>query len=198
MPTKTALASPEEPKRPRKTGRTRANNEGSIFPYKNGWAGYVWVTTPEGKKTRKWAYGKTREETHEKWLQLHEKSRKGPVPTKNPTVAVFLSRWLEEVIKPNREPTTYVAYEPLVRLYIIPGLGTKRLDKLTVRDVQTWLNTCPPSAPAAIRRRTTNGPNTSAGAVRSASAARATRPAAPSRASGESCAPPSAMPCGRN
>ncbi len=121
----------------------RSNGEGSIFPYKDGWAGYVWVTTPEGKRTRKWAYGKTREETHEKWLSLHEQSRKGPVPTKNPTLAAFLSRWLEEVIKPNREPTTYVAYEPLVRLYIVPGLGKKRLDKLTVRDVQTWLNTLP-------------------------------------------------------
>ncbi|GGP02590.1 site-specific integrase [Nonomuraea glycinis] len=65
------------------------------------------------------------------------------MPTKNPTLAAFLSRWLEEVIKPNREPTTYVAYEPLVRLYIVPGLGKKRLDKLTVRDVQTWLNTLP-------------------------------------------------------
>ncbi|MEQ4714850.1 site-specific integrase [Nonomuraea sp. B19D2] len=143
MPTKTALATPEEPKRPRKNRRTRANNEGSIFPYKNGWAGYVWVTTPEGKKTRKWAYGKTREETHEKWLKLHEQARVGPVATKHETVAAFLKRWLNEVVEPNREPTTYVAYEPLVRLYIVPGIGKKRLDKLTVRDVQTWLNTLP-------------------------------------------------------
>ncbi|HEY9468126.1 MAG TPA: site-specific integrase [Propionibacteriaceae bacterium] len=118
----------------------RSNGEGSIFPYKDRWAGYVWVTTPEGKRTRKWAYGKTREEAHEKWLSLHEATRKGPVPTRYPTVGVYLTRWLAEVIQPNREPTTYVAYEPLVRLYIIPGLGKKRLDKLTVRDVQTWLN----------------------------------------------------------
>src|SRR5690606_22625660 len=110
---------------------------------KGGWAGYVWVTTPEGKRTRKWAYGKTREETHDKWLKLHEQARKGPVATKHETVAAFLKRWLAEVVEPNREPTTYVAYEPLVRLYIIPGLGKKRLDKLTVRDVQAWLNTLP-------------------------------------------------------
>ncbi|MFF4419101.1 tyrosine recombinase XerC [Streptosporangium sp. NPDC001559] len=121
----------------------RSNGEGSVFPYKDGWAGYVWVTTPEGKRTRKWAYGKTREETHEKWLKLHELARKGPVPTKYPTLAAYLTRWLAEVIEPNREPTTYVAYEPLVRLYIIPSLGKKRLDKLTVRDVQIWLNTLP-------------------------------------------------------
>jgi integrase len=121
----------------------RSNGEGSIFPYKGGWAGYVWVTTPDGKRTRKWAYGKTREETHEKWLNLHDQARKGPVATKHETVAAFLKRWLAEVVEPNREPTTYVAYEPLVRLYIIPGLGKKRLDKLTVRDVQAWLNTLP-------------------------------------------------------
>jgi len=119
----------------------RSNGEGSVFPYKDGWAGYVWVVTPEGKKTRKWAYGKTREETHEKWLKLHDLASKGPVPTKHPTLAAYLTRWLAEVIEPNREPTTYAGYEPLVRLYMIPGLGKKRLDKLTVREVQTWLNT---------------------------------------------------------
>ncbi|WP_197042592.1 tyrosine recombinase XerC [Microbispora rosea] len=121
----------------------RANGEGSVFPYKDGWAGYVWVTTPEGKRTRKWAYGKTREETHAKWLKLHELASKGPVPTKHPTVATYITRWLDEIIQPNREPTTYAGYEALVRLYMIPGLGKKRLDKLTVRDVQTWLNTLP-------------------------------------------------------
>ena len=29
--------------------RTRANGEGSIFPYRNGFAAYVWVTKPDGK-----------------------------------------------------------------------------------------------------------------------------------------------------
>jgi integrase len=28
----------------------------------------------------------------------------------------------------------------MTRLYILPGLGSKRLDKLTLRDVRTWLN----------------------------------------------------------
>ena len=30
----------------------RANGEGSIYPYKGGYAGHVWVTTPDGKRTR--------------------------------------------------------------------------------------------------------------------------------------------------
>ncbi|GAA5073518.1 integrase [Thermocatellispora tengchongensis] len=118
----------------------RANNEGSIFPYRNGYAAYVWVTTPDGTKTRKWAYGKTREETHEKWLKLHEQARKGPVVTKSETVAAYLERWLREVVEPNLAPKTAALYEMFVRLYITPELGKKRLDKLTVRDVQGWLN----------------------------------------------------------
>ncbi|MEV5557297.1 site-specific integrase [Nonomuraea wenchangensis] len=141
MPVKTTAATPDEPERgPRKSRRTRANNEGSIFPYKNGWAGYVWVTTPEGKKTRKWAYGKTREETHEKWLKLHELARRGPVVTKSPKLSDYLSYWFTNVVEPNLAPKTAANYEMFVRLYIVPVLGTKRLDKLTVRDVQDWLN----------------------------------------------------------
>jgi integrase len=144
--TKTALATPEEPdnrKRRKSRGRGRANGEGSIFSYRNGYAAYVWVTTPDGGRKRKWAYGKTREETHAKWLKLHEQARKGPVATKYPTVAEYLTYWLGDVIQPNREPNTYSHYELMARLHIIPGLGKKRLDKLTVRDVQGWLNRLP-------------------------------------------------------
>jgi integrase len=65
-------------------GRQRANGEGSIFPYRNGYAAYVWVTTPDGKRRRKWVYGKTRQNVHGKWLKLHDATRRGPVPTSTP------------------------------------------------------------------------------------------------------------------
>ena len=45
--------------------RTRPNGEGSIYPYRNGFAAYAWVTKPDGTRTRKYVYGKTREEVHE-------------------------------------------------------------------------------------------------------------------------------------
>ncbi len=57
-----------------------------------------------------------------------------------PTLVEYLAYWLAEVIKPNRQPNTYPRYELFSRRYIVPGLGSKRLDRLTVRDVQTWLN----------------------------------------------------------
>jgi integrase len=124
------------------TGK-RANGEGSIFPYKNGWAAYVWVTTPEGLKARKWLYGKTREEIYDPWVQLKAKAAKMPIPTSTPTVAEYLAYWLEEVIKPNREDNTYSHYELMSRLHIVPGIGKKRIDKLTVRETQAWINKLP-------------------------------------------------------
>ncbi|WP_405804085.1 tyrosine recombinase XerC [Streptomyces sp. NBC_01187] len=119
----------------------RGNGEGSIYPYRNGgFAAYVWVTTPDGKRKRKYVYGKTRPEVHEKWLKLHNESRRGPVATTSPTIAQYLTYWLREVVKPDLKPKTYETYELHVRLFLIPGLGSKRLDKLSVRDVRTWMN----------------------------------------------------------
>lgn len=117
----------------------RSNGEGSIYPYKNGHAAYAWVTKPDGKRARKYVYGKTRDEVHEKWIKLHTEAKKGPVATRHRTVAVFLTYRLDSIVKPNLAPLSYVSYEGYVRLYIAPHLGTKRLDKLTVRDVREWL-----------------------------------------------------------
>jgi integrase len=120
--------------------RKRANGEGSIFPYRNGYAAYVWVTKPDGKRTRKYVYGKTRDEVHEKWIKLHQQARQGPVATKVPTLSEYLAYWQREVVEPNLAPATAANYEMFGRLYIAPVLGSHRLDKLTVREVQTWLN----------------------------------------------------------
>ncbi len=121
------------------TGK-RGNGEGSIYPFRNGYAAYVWVTTPTGRRQRKYLYGKTREAVHAKWLDLHRQSARGPVATRVPTVLVYLTSWLTEVVAPNLAPATVANYEMFTRLYIVPDLGNRRLDKLTVRDVQTWVN----------------------------------------------------------
>lgn len=121
----------------------RANGEGSVFPYRNGYAAYVWVSTPTGTRKRRWVYGKTRDVVHDKWVKLHAKATQSPLPTTTPTVTAYLTYWLNEIIKPSREPETYAYYEAMSRLYIIPGVGRKHLDKLTVRDVQSWLNKLP-------------------------------------------------------
>ncbi|MFF4843710.1 site-specific integrase [Streptomyces collinus] len=118
----------------------RGNGEGSIYPYRNGFAAYVWVTTPEGDRKRKYVYGPTRKDVHEKWLKLHNEAENGPVATSTPTLATYLVYWLREVVEPNLRPLTAATYETTVRLYIVPLLGPKRLDRLTVQDMRGWLN----------------------------------------------------------
>ena len=126
-------------------GRGRANGEGSFYANsnRNGYAAYVWVTTPTGRKTRKYIYGQDREKLHDEWVQLKAKAAKMPIPTSTPTVAEYITYWLAEVIKPNREDNTHSHYELMSRLHIIPGIGKKRIDKLTVRETQAWLNKMP-------------------------------------------------------
>ena len=120
--------------------RGRANGEGSIYPYRNGYAAYAWVTTPSGDQARKYVYGKTREVVHERWLKLQTKAATASVPTSIPTLEQYLTRWLSEVVQPNLELTTHAYYETMVRLYICPTLGGRRLDRLGTRDVQAWVN----------------------------------------------------------
>jgi hypothetical protein len=89
----------------------RANGEGSVFPYRNGYAGYVWVTTPDGKRRRKWVYGKTREDVHGRWLRLHDAARRGPVATSSPSLAEYLAYRLREVVvEPDYAPLTCATY----------------------------------------------------------------------------------------
>jgi len=68
------------------------------------------------------------------------KAESGPVASNLPKLTEFMAYWLREVVKLNLAPKTYEKYEMFTRLYVVPYLGGKRLDKLTPRDVRTWLN----------------------------------------------------------
>ena len=108
------------PRLPRTSGdEPKSQREGSIFPYRNGFAAYVWITTPSGKRQRK-LYGRTREIVHSRRVELTRKAARGPVVTKVPTVAQFLYRWLDETVAPNLAPLTYATYESHVKNYIEP------------------------------------------------------------------------------
>lgn len=121
-------------------GRRRDNGEGSIYPYPHGFRGYVWVTTPSGRRQRKYVTGKTRAEVRKKVLDLQRAAERGPVSTRVPRLSAYMAGWLEDVVRPSLAPATTANYSLFTRLYIVPDLGAKRIDKLTVRDVQTWLN----------------------------------------------------------
>jgi hypothetical protein len=175
--------------------RTRQNGEGSIFPYRNGFAAYVWVVKPDGKRGRKWAYGKIREDVHDKWIKLHNRAKNGPVATRVPAVADYVTYWLEEVVRPNLAPGSYITYEGMARRYIVPGLGPKRLDSSRHRTSRPGSTRCGGSASAAPRARTLAARRPSDAAAPSASAAsRSPRPERSSTFVG-SCGSSCRRPC---
>jgi integrase len=124
--------------------RRRSNREGSIWQRKDGrWTGAAYVLTASGSFKRVYVYGRTRDDVHVRLVQLQDSSARGiPRPVRGWKVGEYLDYWLMEVAKPVARPTTYAKYETMVRLYLRPGLGGYRLDRLSVAIVQAYLNGC--------------------------------------------------------
>ena len=125
--------------------KRRSNNEGSIWQRQDGrWTGAAYVLTTEGIFKRVYVYGRTRDEVHVRLIKMQDKSARGiPQPGQAWKVGEYLDYWLAEVARPAVRPTTYAKYEVMVRLYLRPGLGRHRLDRLdrlSVGMVQPYLN----------------------------------------------------------
>ncbi|HMQ04883.1 MAG TPA: tyrosine-type recombinase/integrase [Pyrinomonadaceae bacterium] len=52
----------------------------------------------------------------------------------------FLDRWLEEIAKPRVRKSTFASYEMMLRLYVKPRLGTKRLSDVEAHEIQKVYN----------------------------------------------------------
>ena len=73
-------------------------------------------------------------EERERFLALH-----GPLQPKKEvvTVAEFKPRFIDGYAKANRQKASGIAHkEAYLRLYVLPLLGTKRLDAITDEDIQ--------------------------------------------------------------
>ena len=143
MPRTATTAPADEPGRDsrRTQGRKRANGEGTISARKDGrYEVKAYVLTTAGKMERKSAYARSYEEARKKLTELLSHSDHGiPVASESWTVAEYLNYWLTHVVRQERRPKTYQGYEGVVRLYLIPGIGKKRLAKLTARDVRVFI-----------------------------------------------------------
>ncbi|MFF3581740.1 tyrosine-type recombinase/integrase [Streptomyces mirabilis] len=117
------------------------NGAGTITKRKDGrFQCAVYVLQPDGTRARKFAYGKTWAECDTKRRELLAKVDQGvPVPTRSAKLSEWLPYWLDNVIKPRRKLSTYDKYEAHVRLYLVPLLGSKRLESFGVADVRRFL-----------------------------------------------------------
>ncbi|MFJ2594433.1 tyrosine-type recombinase/integrase [Streptomyces erythrochromogenes] len=117
------------------------NGAGTITQRKDGrYQAAVYVLQPDGTRARKFAYGKTWTECDTKRRELLAKVDQGvPVPTRSAKLTEWLPYWLENIVRPHRKRTTFAKYETHVRLYLVPLLGKRRLESLSVADVRRAL-----------------------------------------------------------
>lgn len=122
------------------TGK-QPNGMGTIAQRKDGrWHGAAYVYTPTGERVRKYVYGKTWEEVNNKRLELLENNRKGiPSVTSNMKLGEYLDYWLAEVVAVELGRSTYTGYEVVVRRYLKPYLGRKRINGLNPADVRSMI-----------------------------------------------------------
>ena len=120
----------------------RGQNEGSIHQRDSDgrWVAVVNLGYRDGKRARKYLYGRTRVEVAAKLRQAQRDQDDGQdLGAPRQTVRQFLESWLEDVVKPAKAPKTYVSYEEIVRLHAVPALGRHPLDKLAPQHVSALL-----------------------------------------------------------
>jgi len=120
--------------------RKRGPGEGSIYQREDGrWTAQTPPDPQTGK--RKYIYGKTHGDVQRKLTIAKRALDQGlPLTNDRQTVQQFLTRWLEDVVRPNKRASTYRGYELNVRRYLIPALGRHKLTTLSPQHVQVFLN----------------------------------------------------------
>ena len=122
--------------------RIRANGDGTVYQRKDSrWEAAGYVLAPGNTRKRIHVYGTTRKEALAKLTEKIANSNRGlPIPSAQGSLAAYLTYWLEAVAVHQLRENTHTRYTAVTRLYLIPGLGKKKLAKLTAKDVRTWLN----------------------------------------------------------
>ncbi|MEU5690934.1 tyrosine-type recombinase/integrase [Actinosynnema sp. NPDC020468] len=118
----------------------RSNGEGSVYQRKDGlWIGAAYVLTTTGHRERVVVAATSSDEA---WAKLRKKiadSDAGiPTSTDGWTVEGYLTYWVDNVVSTKR-PRTVEGYSTVVRRHLIPGLGKKKLQRLSAQDVRTFM-----------------------------------------------------------
>lgn len=123
--------------------RVRANGDGdgdgTVYQHEDSrWETVGYVLTPGNTRKRIRVYDTTRKETLAKLTEkIAASNRALPAPSAQGSLAAHLTYWLDAVAVYQLRENTHTRYTAVARLYLIPGLGKK---KLTAKDVRTWLN----------------------------------------------------------
>src|SRR4051794_32074380 len=114
--------------------KRRGRGEGSISRRADGlWEAKVSLGYDgNGRRRRRTVYGKTKQKVQGKLREVQNSAATGYVPEKGRlTVAQYLTRWLEHAARERVGRGTWVRYEQLVRLRVVPHVGGIQLTRLT-------------------------------------------------------------------
>jgi integrase len=120
----------------------RGAHEGTISRRKDGlWLAALHLGYKDGKRQRKWFYGKTRAEVAEKLTRARADHLRGVIQRtdERQSVAGYLDVWLAN-IEPTLRPRTHHGYRLIAARHIVPAIGRLQLTKLSRDDVRGLLN----------------------------------------------------------
>ncbi len=119
----------------------RGNGEGTVYRRADGrWEGAAYVLLPNGARARRRTYGRTRAEAADKLLVLQRASQQGiPASASSQTVGAYLAVWVEQVAGNKVRPATLRSYRMYVERHLVPGLGRKRLSRLSPADIRGFM-----------------------------------------------------------
>ena len=123
--------------------KRRANGEGNIRKRKDGrWEGrYTAGYDANGKVITKNVLGKTQAEVKDKLRAAIEDSKKlDPVKAGSYTLEQWLRLWYSVYIEPQVRYSTKEFYHNAIDHHIIPKLGSVKLEKLTMLQIQQFYN----------------------------------------------------------
>src|SRR6202161_4780131 len=117
----------------------RPNGAGTIYPRKDDrYEGAAWVKTLDRGRTRIRVYGRTWEETNQALIKAVAEHQNGPgAVTDKRTLAAYLEFWITQVAPHRVRANTLANYRQSIDMHIIPALGSKKLDKLSAKDIRS-------------------------------------------------------------
>ena len=104
--------------------RRRSHGEGSVFVYKGGFAAILDLGWVDGRRARKWVYGKTERETLAKLNALKRRRELGENLAAVPrTMGEWLTEWMSMKEREGTRASTLRGYRWLVESHLRPAFG---------------------------------------------------------------------------
>lgn len=120
--------------------KRRSHGDGALFKLKGRdlWRGVVVAGYDDsGKPLKRYVHARSQRECRDRLEALKaEIAEHGAPLEKSITLSQWATTWLETVAKPDVDPSTYAGYSSIVRRWIIPTIGRKKVAALKPSDVR--------------------------------------------------------------